>query len=121
MRIRGVYDSPLMTEPEPDALDTRRRRLLYRATHRGTHENDLLIGGFIAPRLAGFSEDELASLEALMDMLDADLADYLTGRRPIPQEADTPMLRRIKAAADAGEAIPGKAISGSAISGRAGA
>lgn len=102
MLSRGVYDSLLMTEP--DALDARRRRLLYRATHRGTHENDLLIGGFVAVRLAGFTEAELDALEAVMELLDADLADYLTGRRPIPPEADSPMLRRIKDAADAGEA-----------------
>ena len=97
-----------MTEPAPDALDARRRRLLFRATHRGTHENDLLIGGFVAPRLASFSAEELDALEALMEMLDADLADYLTGRRPIPPEDDSPMLRRIKDAADAGEARAGK-------------
>lgn len=97
-----------MTEPAPDALDARRRRLLFRATHRGTHENDLLIGGFVALRLASFTAEELDALEALMDMLDVDLADYLTGRRPIPPEADSPMLRRIKDAADAGEARAGK-------------
>ena len=97
-----------MTEPAPDALDARRRRLLFRATHRGTHENDLLIGGFVAPRLASFTAEELDALEALMEMLDADLADYLTGRRPIPPEDDSPMLRRIKDAADAGEARAGK-------------
>lgn len=115
----GVYDSPpprlkQMTEPEPNtqdnaATDARRRRLLYRATHRGTHENDLLIGGFVAPRLAAFTEAELDALEELMELLDADLADYLTGRRPIPPDADSPMLRRIKEAADAGEARMGKA------------
>ena len=97
-----------MTEPAPDALDARRRRLLFRATHRGTHENDLLIGGFVAPRLASFTAEELDALEALMEMLDADLADYLTGRRPIPPEDDSPMLRRIKDAAEAGEARAGK-------------
>ena len=117
--MRGVYDSPpprlkQMTEPEaaspqPAAIDARRRRLLYRATHRGTHENDLLIGGFVAPRLAAFTETELDALEELMELLDADLADYLTGRRPIPPGADTPMLRRIKDAADAGEARGGEA------------
>jgi succinate dehydrogenase flavin-adding protein (antitoxin of CptAB toxin-antitoxin module) len=32
--------SPLMSSG-----DIRRRRLLFRATHRGTHETDLLIGG----------------------------------------------------------------------------
>ncbi len=93
-----------MTEPAHDNLDARRRRLLFRATHRGTHENDLLIGGFVAARLADFSAGDLDELEALLEMLDVDLADYLTGRRPIPPRDDSPMLRRIKAAVDAGEA-----------------
>ena len=38
-----------MTEPALTPLDIRRRRLLYRATHRGTYENDLLIGGYVQP------------------------------------------------------------------------
>jgi len=70
--------------------------LLYRATHRGTHENDLLIGGFVTPRIGEFSEDELSALEELLELPDPDLADWLTGRRPVPEEADTPMFRRIR-------------------------
>ena len=85
-----------MTPPDQTDLDPRRRRLLYRATHRGTHENDLLIGGFVAPRIGTFSEDELAELETLLELPDPALADWLTGRAPIPSDADTPMLRRIK-------------------------
>jgi len=88
-----------MTDPTSAVLDARRRRLLYRATHCGTHENDLLFGGFVARGIAGFTEPELQSLEALLDMPDPDLADFLTGRRAIPIEADSPMLRRIKDAA----------------------
>ncbi len=90
---------------EPDrfdparALDVRRRRLLYRATRRGTQETDLLVGGFVAPRIAELTEAELAALEAIMDLPDVDLADWLSGRRPIPAESDTPMLRRIRTAA----------------------
>lgn len=79
--------------------DTRRRRILYRATHRGTHENDILIGGFVAARVASFSDSELDALEEVMELPDADLADWLTGRRAIPPDADSPMLRRIKDAA----------------------
>jgi antitoxin CptB len=78
------------------ALDVRRRRLLYRATHRGTFENDLMFGGFVRAHLATFDEAELAALEELLDIPDTDLADWLTGRRPIPPEAATPMLLRIK-------------------------
>ncbi|HSU06036.1 MAG TPA: succinate dehydrogenase assembly factor 2 [Acetobacteraceae bacterium] len=84
-----------MIEPEPAALQARRRRLLYRATHRGTHENDLLIGGFVTPRINTFTEAELDALESLLELPDPDLADWLTGRCPVPAGADTPMLRRM--------------------------
>jgi antitoxin CptB len=85
-------------------LDPRRRRILFRATHRGTHENDILIGGFVAARIAAFSADELDALEEVMELPDTDLAEWLTGRQPIPTDADSPMLRRMCEAALAGEA-----------------
>lgn len=81
----------------------RRRRILFRATHRGTYENDILIGGFVRARLATFTIDELDALEAVMDLPDAVLADWLTGRQPIPIEVDGPMLRAMRDAAEAGE------------------
>jgi antitoxin CptB len=81
------------------AMDARRRRLLFRATHRGTHENDLLIGGFVSRGLPLFEEGELAELEAILELPDPLLADWLTGRAPIPGECDTPMLRRMREAA----------------------
>lgn len=99
----------------PDTTDeTRRRRLLYRATHRGTYENDLMIGGFVRARLARFTPAELDAVEALMELPDAELADWLTGRLPVPPEHDTPMLRAIRAAALAGEAVDGQRLSGPA-------
>ena len=36
------------------------------------------------------------ALEAVMDMPDTILADWLTGRVPIPAEEETPMLRRMR-------------------------
>jgi antitoxin CptB len=81
------------------ALDPRRRRILFRATHRGTQETDLLIGGFVAPRIASMSEQDLDALEEVMELPDAELADWLTGRRPVPAAVDNPMLRAIRDAA----------------------
>ena len=78
-------------------LDPRRKRILFRATHRGTHENDLMIGGWLAPRLAGMAEAELAAVEALLELPDPDLADWLSGRRPVPPEQDSALLRRMRA------------------------
>ncbi len=86
-----------MPDTNPHALDVRRRRLLFRATHRGTHENDLLVGGYVAARLEALSEADMAALEEIMELPDNDLADWLTGRRPIPAEVFSPTLRAIRA------------------------
>lgn len=68
---------------------------MYRATHRGTFENDLMVGGFVRTHLASFDSAELTALEELLELPDTDLADWLTGRRPMPLDAP-PMLLRIK-------------------------
>lgn len=78
------------------ALDGRRRRLLFRASHRGTRENDLLVGGFVAAGLARFSDVEIDALEAIMELPDPALADWLTGRTAIPAEHDSAMLRAMR-------------------------
>ncbi|WP_298215185.1 succinate dehydrogenase assembly factor 2 [Acidocella sp.] len=88
-----------MTNPPDASLATRRKRLYYRANHRGTYENDLLIGGFVKETIETMSPAELDELEAVMEFPDAELADWLTGRQPVPAHADSPMLRRIREAA----------------------
>lgn len=101
-----------MSEPEPASLDARRRRLLYRATHRGTYENDILLGGFVQRHIDAFDESELVALEALLELPENELADWLTGRLPIPREADTPMMRRVRdAAVPSGQPDPAQGVS----------
>ncbi|MBY0335201.1 MAG: succinate dehydrogenase assembly factor 2 [Acetobacteraceae bacterium] len=77
--------------------DVRRRRLLFRAEHRGTKEADLMVGGFVRRHLAALSSQDLDELEAILDMPDVDLTDWLTGRRPLPEDARLPLLLRIMA------------------------
>ena len=88
-----------MSEPESASQDGRRRRLLYRATHCGTYENDILLGGFVRRHIDAMGESDLAELEAVLEISDNELADWLTGRLPIPAEAETPLLRRLRDAA----------------------
>lgn len=92
-----------MTSAE-SALDLRRRRLLFRATHRGTKECDLMIGGYVATHLQTLDHPAIDALESVMELPDTDLADWLTSRRPIPPEADSPTLRAILAFVSAGGA-----------------
>ncbi|WP_337876683.1 succinate dehydrogenase assembly factor 2 [Elioraea sp.] len=74
-------------------MDARRRRILFRARHRGTHETDLLVGGFVTETIGTLDKAGLDALEAVLDLPDPDLFDWLTGRRAVPAEAETPMLR----------------------------
>jgi antitoxin CptB len=78
-----------------ETLSPRRRRLMFRAWHRGTKEADLLIGGFVRRHIAAFTEAELDELEAVLELPDVDLADWLSGRRAIPAEVASPMLARM--------------------------
>jgi antitoxin CptB len=90
------HQLPDIRTPDTRTPDTRRRRLLFRATHRGTFENDLMIGGFVRTHIDSLTDADLDALEAVMEMPDTDLADWLTGREPIPPEAETPMLCRMR-------------------------
>jgi antitoxin CptB len=85
--------SEMMTENSEELV--RRKRLAFRAAHRGTKEMDLLFGGFVADHLDAFTSEEVAELERLCEVPDNDLLDWFTGRRPVPTDYDSPLVRRM--------------------------
>jgi antitoxin CptB len=76
-------------------LDARRRRLLFRAWHRGIREMDLVLGRFADAQLAGLSETELDELETWLDIPDQQIFAWISGQQPAPAEIDTPLFRRL--------------------------
>lgn len=78
-------------------LDPRRRRLLYRAWHRGIREMDLIMGRFADAEIGTLSEPELDQFEALIEVPDRDLFKWLTGEVETPSNYDTPVWRRVRA------------------------
>jgi antitoxin CptB len=82
-----------MTSP-PD-IDLRRKRLLWRATHRGIKEMDLILGGFVARNLEAFGAEDIAELERIMEIPDQEMLAWATRQGPIPPEHDSPLLGRI--------------------------
>jgi antitoxin CptB len=53
--------------------DPYRRKLQYRATHRGTREADAMIGGFFEQCSGDWGADEYAWFERLLDEQDVDI------------------------------------------------
>jgi len=85
-----------MTGTEAD-IAMRRKRLVFRAWHRGTREADLILGRFVELHVAGWSHDELAQAERLLEEADADILAWITGRASPPAAFDTPILRAMQA------------------------
>ena len=78
-------------------LDPRRRRILFRAWHRGIREMDLIFGQFADTELAAISPVDLDEFEAILAEDDNDLFKWISGEQPLPERLDTPLFARIAA------------------------
>ena len=77
-------------------LDERRRRILYRAWHRGIREMDLIMGRFADAEIGTMSEADLDAFERLIEVPDRDLFRWITGEDDTPENYDTAVFRRLK-------------------------
>lgn len=83
--------------PEAGGLDdaSRRRRLKFRAWHRGMREVDLLLGRFADVSVDGMGEADLAAFEALLDVPDPDILGWVTGELTVPEADRTPLVAQL--------------------------
>ncbi|MDX3908797.1 MAG: succinate dehydrogenase assembly factor 2 [Sphingobium sp.] len=72
--------------------DPRLRRLSFRASHRGTKEADLMIGGFFDTYGATWTEEQLLWFEELLEEQDVDIMAWALGTLPIPERYQGPMM-----------------------------
>jgi antitoxin CptB len=88
-----------MAPPESAGEDIamRRRRLRFRAWHRGTRELDLLLGPFMDAHHDAMAEPALRRFETLLDEEDTDLLRWLMGQEAPPARADSELLEQIAA------------------------
>lgn len=80
-----------------DDLETRRRRAIWRASHRGTKELDILVGGYAAAHLGTMSEDELGTFEAFLAMTEPELQSWLLAPAPVASVPFAPLINAIRA------------------------
>jgi antitoxin CptB len=72
--------------------ETMRKRLLWRAMHRGIKEMDLIAGGFAAARLPSMSFVDLVAFEVLLELPDQDLLSWVTRQTEVPEHLRSPLL-----------------------------
>jgi antitoxin CptB len=79
-----------------EGLDIRRRKLLFRAWHRGLREVDLILGRFADRHVADLDDAALSEFEGLMNVPDGELLAWLTGEADVPAAHDGPLFRRLR-------------------------
>ena len=67
-------------------LEVRRKVLLWRATHRGTKEMDLMLGGFVRDSINSMQPSELDELEALIALPDPQLLAWIMGEEAVRED-----------------------------------
>ena len=78
-------------------IEKTRKRLHFRAWHRGTKESDLILGRFADSHLAEMSAEDLAVFEEILDRIDAEVMDWITGREPVPANLRSRVLDKLLA------------------------
>ncbi len=77
MEAAGNSDEP---------IDNKKRRLIFRSSHRGIKEMDIIMGEFATAHVPDFSEEELAEYDALLCNNDPDLYNWITEKEPAPKK-----------------------------------
>ncbi len=77
--------------------DARLKRVMFRAHHMGSNENDILFGDFAEKYLPRLTPEQVERFETLIAENDSDLYDWVTGKRPAPAGLDHDVMDMIKA------------------------
>jgi antitoxin CptB len=79
-----------------DGLDPLRKKLLFRAWHRGIREMDLILGRFADAHIGAMGAPELEEFAFLLEVFDRDLIQWFTGETQTPKEWNTALFQKIK-------------------------
>ena len=82
---------------ETETIENRRKRLRFRSWHRGTKEMDLLMGSFADAHLDSFGREQLDRFEALLDVPEPVVYDWILGRSTPPAAYDHDVTRLLLA------------------------
>jgi antitoxin CptB len=77
-------------------LDPLRKKLLFRAWHRGIREMDLILGRFASAHVSSMAKAELEEFAFLLEVFDRDLIQWFTGEVETPSAWNTHLFQKIK-------------------------
>lgn len=79
-----------------ESLDLLRKKLRFRAWHRGTREADLIMGSFADRFLDQFDVGMLRQFEALLDAPDLDVYDWIVRGETVPEIYNNDIIEMLR-------------------------
>ena len=76
-------------------MQVRRKKILFKCTHRGTKELDILLGNFVSNHINLLKPKELDYLEVILGFNDIDLYKILTNKKEIDKKMNKLLLKKI--------------------------
>ena len=67
-------------------LETYKKKIIYKASHRGSKEMDILLGNFINKYVELFNKKELHLFDLILDNDDDDIYQWILGKNDIPNK-----------------------------------
>ena len=65
-------------------LETYKKKIIFKASHRGSKEMDILLGNFIKKYIELFNENELGLFNDILECDDDDIYQWIIGKKEIP-------------------------------------
>ena len=72
------------------------KKLLFRSSHRGTKEMDIVLGGYFKKNHSNLSKVDLREFEKLLDFSDKILTDYFVMNKPNISLENINIVKKIK-------------------------
>ena len=73
----------------------RKKKILFKCTHRGTKELDILLGNYVSRHINELKSKELDYLDVILDFNDMDLFKILTKKKKINEKMNKFFVKKI--------------------------
>ena len=67
-------------------LETYKKKIIFKSSHRGSKEMDILLGNFIKKYIELFNENELGLFNDILECDDDDIYQWIIGKKEIPNQ-----------------------------------
>jgi len=76
-------------------LSMRKKEILFKCTHRGTKELDILLGNYVSNHINELKSKELDYLDVILNFNDMDLFKILTKKKKINEKMNKFFVKKI--------------------------